>query len=332
MVEMAPPAQLSDSFLFDALMENDVDSIYFKDRECRLLRVSRKMAQSLGFSDPADLIGKTDIDLFGEAFGRGTRLDDLRVMETGKPIIGLIESRQLDDGHTNWTLATKLPLRDKSGDVVGLVGITRDINEIRQTEVALQHLATHDPLTDLPNRFLMVDRLNQLLARAKRSDAAFAVLYMDIDGFKDVNDSRGHEFGDLLLRAIAQRLRKSVRQSDTVARIGGDEFVIILETVHQVREADTVALNVRRALARSFTLARHKVKVSVSIGISFYPENGRDTDTLLRAADYAMYLAKREGGNRHMTCLPGTSRDWRGSREGAGAVHPVRSGLSVRLS
>src|SRR5664279_1052125 len=281
-----------DLFLFNALMESTADSIYFKDRECRLLRVSRMMANSLGFSDPAELVGKTDIDLYGEAFGQGTRVDDIRVMEMDRPIIGLVESRKMENGQTNWTLATKLPLHDESGAVIGLVGITRDINEIRQTEVALQHLATHDTLTDLPNRFLAVDRLSQLLARAKRSDTAFAVLFMDIDRFKDINDSRGHEFGDHLLRAVAQRLRKSVRQSDTVARIGGDEFVILLEAVHQVRVADAVALKVKSILARSFSVARHRVNVTVSIGISFYPQNGGDADALLRAADYAMYLAK----------------------------------------
>jgi diguanylate cyclase (GGDEF)-like protein/PAS domain S-box-containing protein len=286
-------------------MENTADSIYFKDRQCRLLRVSRKMALDLGFSDPSELVGKTDIDLFGEAFGRGTRLDDIGIMETGRPVIGVIESRRLDKGRTNWTLTTKLPLIDESGAVIGLVGITREINEMRETEVALQHLATHDTLTDLPNRFLMVDRLGQLLARAKRAGTSFAILYLDIDHFKEVNDSRGHEFGDLLLRAVAQRLAKSVRSSDTVARIGGDEFVIILETVHEVREADAVGRNVQRALAKSFTLDKKRLTVTASIGISFFPENGADPDTLLRAADYAMYLAKREGGNRHVTCLPG---------------------------
>ncbi|HEY5474799.1 MAG TPA: GGDEF domain-containing protein [Candidatus Limnocylindrales bacterium] len=302
---MSVPNPPGDVFLFGALMESTADSIYFKDRECRLLRVSRKMAKDLGLSDPAELIGKTDIDLFGDAFGQGTRLDDIRVMETDRPIIGLVESRQLENGQTNWTLATKLPLHDESGVVIGLVGITREINEIRQTEVALQHLATHDTLTDLPNRFLMVDRLEQLLARAKRSGTAFAVLFMDIDRFKEVNDAHGHEFGDLLLRAVAQRLRKSVRQSDTVARIGGDEFVIILETVRQIGEGGTVALKVERALATPYLLKSHRLQVTVSMGISFYPENGEDVDTLLRAADYAMYLAKREGGNRHLTCLPG---------------------------
>jgi PAS domain S-box/diguanylate cyclase (GGDEF) domain len=308
---MSFPDPPSDLFLFRALMENTADSIYFKDRDCRLLRVSRKMAQDLGFSDPSELVGKTDIDLFGEAFGRGTQLDDMRIMESSRPIIGVIESRRLESGRTNWTLTTKLPLLDESGAVIGLVGITREINEMRETEVALQHLATHDTLTDLPNRFLMVDRLTQLLSRAQRSGTPFAVLYMDIDGFKEVNDSHGHEFGDLLLRAIAKRLTKSVRQSDTVARIGGDEFVIVLETVHEVREANAVGLHVQRALAKSFTLERQRVSITASIGISFYPQNGMDPDTLLRAADYAMYLAKREGGNRHVTCLPGAPQPGR---------------------
>ena len=305
---MSPPNPPSDEFLFRALMETTPDATYFKDRQSRLLRVSRKMARDLGFSDPAQLVGKTDIDLFGEAFGKATRLDDLKVIETGRPIIGVIESRQLDNGRTNWTLTSKLPLQDESGDVIGLLGMTREISETRETELALQHLATHDALTDLPNRFLMADRLSQLLARAKRSSTAFAVLFMDIDRFKDVNDSRGHEFGDLLLRAVAKRLTSTVRQSDTVARIGGDEFVIILENLHKIAEADEVALKVQRALARPFTLERQRLKVTASIGISFYPENGEDTDTLLRAADYAMYLAKRRGGNGHLTYLPALPR------------------------
>jgi diguanylate cyclase (GGDEF)-like protein/PAS domain S-box-containing protein len=305
---MSVPNPPSEAFLFHALMDSTADSIYFKDRQCRLLRVSRKMAQDLGFPDPADLVGKTDVDLFGETFGMGTRLDDERIMDTDRPIIGVIESRPLGNGRTNWTLTTKLPLHDESGEVIGLVGITREINEMRQTEAALQHLATHDSLTNLPNRFLLVDRLGQLLARARRSGTDFAVLFMDIDRFKEVNDAHGHEFGDLLLRAVANRLTKSVRQVDTVARIGGDEFVIILETVHQVEEADAIALKVLHALSRPFALQTHRVNAAVSIGISFYPQNGGDADTLLRAADYAMYLAKRAGGNRHMTCLPGLPR------------------------
>jgi diguanylate cyclase (GGDEF)-like protein/PAS domain S-box-containing protein len=286
-------------------MDTTPDATYFKDRQSRLLCVSRKMARDLGFSDPAQLIGMTDFDLFGRAFGEATRLDDLKVIETGRPMIGVVESRRLANGRTNWTLTSKLPLQDESGKVIGLVGITREISETRETELALQHLATHDALTDLPNRFLLVDRLGQLLARAQRTSTTFAVLFMDIDRFKEVNDSRGHDVGDLLLSAFAQRLAKSVRKSDTVARIGGDEFVIILENLHDAAEAARIARKLQISLARPYTLEARKVKVSVSIGISFYPDNGRESEVLLRAADYAMYLVKRRGGNGYLNYMPG---------------------------
>jgi diguanylate cyclase (GGDEF)-like protein/PAS domain S-box-containing protein len=304
---MTVPKPPSEEFLFRALMESTADSIYFKDRHCRLLRVSRKMAKDLGYSDPAELTGKTDVDLFGEQFGRRTRLDDTSIMETGRPIIGVVESRRVEGGRTNWTLTTKLPLYGDDGEIIGLVGITREINEMRETEVALQHLATHDTLTDLPNRFLMVDRLSQLLSRASRSGNAFSVLFMDVDGFKEINDTHGHEVGDQVLCAVADRLTKNVRHSDTVARIGGDEFVVIMETVHSIPDAEMVAEKLRAAVARPLVLQQHKLSVTVSIGISFFPDNGTDADTLLRAADYAMYLAKRDGGNRHLTCLPGVT-------------------------
>jgi diguanylate cyclase (GGDEF)-like protein len=228
-------------------------------------------------------------------------------MDTDRPIVGEIEGRHMASGRTNWTLTTKLPLHGESGNVIGLVGITREINEMRQTEAALQHLVTHDTLTDLPNRFLLIDRLDQLLFRARRSSTGFAVIFMDIDSFKDVNDTYGHEVGDLLLRGVGQRLAKSVGQGDIVARVGGDEFVIILDPTEETR-ADVVALKVLQLLSKPFTLERRRVEVTVSIGISFYPDNGADADTLLRAADYAMYLAKREGGNRHVACLPGPVR------------------------
>jgi len=303
--------QFSDEALFNALMASTADSIYFKDRECRLRRVSKKMATDLGYEDPAGIIGKTDVDLFGLEFGLETRRDDIRIMETDRPLIGTIESRLLPSGRTNWTLTTKLPMHDKDGNVIGLMGITREINEIRQVEMALQHLATHDSLTDLPNRYLMIDRLTQLLARARGSNVPFALLFMDIDGFKAINDARGHEFGDVLLKTVAQRLTRHARHGDTVARMGGDEFVVVLDMVAQLREADAVARHIGLALAKAITVQRRRVHVTASIGIAFFPDNGADADTLLKSADYAMYLAKRDGGNRYVICpagepVPGT--------------------------
>jgi diguanylate cyclase (GGDEF)-like protein/PAS domain S-box-containing protein len=305
---VALPDLPSEAFLFRAVMASTADSIYIKDRDCRLLCVSRKMATDLGFADPDELIGKTDVELFGEAFGGETRRDDLLVMESDRPMVGVIEGRQLADGRTNWTLTTKWPIHDDSGKVVGLAGISREINEIRKSELALQHLATHDPLTDLPNRYLMTDRVNQVLARAKRTGLGFALLFVDIDDFKKVNDSHGHDYGDLVLRAVARRLRGSVRQSDTVARLGGDEFVIVLDTIQEIRQADAVAQHVERALARPFALRGHRLRISVSIGISAYPEDGHDAQVLLKAADQAMYQAKRAGGNRHEVAAPAGRR------------------------
>jgi len=275
-------------------METMVDSIYFKDRQGRLLRVSRKMARDLGYADPAELVGKTDVELFSEEFAQRTMLDDSRVMETDQPLIGLTESRQLESGQLNWTLTSKTPLRDAAGDVVGLVGITREINDLKNAEMALQEIATHDMLTGLPNRYLMFDRLNQLLIRAERFATGFAILFIDLNGFKRINDSRGHDVGDLLLRAVAERLSQTVRAADTVARIGGDEFVILLEALRARGDATAVAQKVQGAIAKPFALPGGAAKVTVSIGIGLYPEDGRDADVLLKAADVAMYRAKRK--------------------------------------
>ena len=290
---MSSQTPLTDKVCLQALMENMADSIYFKDRRCRLLRVSRKMARDLGFSDREEIIGKTDIELFGEEFGKRTMIDDTRIMDTDEPMIGLVENRRLQDGRLNWTLTSKLPIHDDSGKVIGLLGITREINELKQNEINLQYLATHDPLTDLPNRYLMNDRLGQILASARRSGSCFAILYMDLDGFKAVNDTYGHEVGDKLLRQVAQRLRRAVRPTDTVARPGGDEFVVILATLARIEDVKIVAHKVEDCFGRPFEIQDLHIQVKPSIGISLYPEHGEDQETLLKAADYAMYLSKK---------------------------------------
>ncbi|MDO8969578.1 MAG: PAS domain-containing protein, partial [Saprospiraceae bacterium] len=152
-----------DEWVLNALMENTGDSIYIKDRQCRLWRVSRKMAASLGFDDPADIYGKTDVELFGEEFGKKTIFDDLQIMETGQPKMAMVESYINKHGETNWTSTTKLPLLNEAGEVVGLLGITREINELKNSEIGFQWLATHDSLTSLANRFLLTDRIEQAI-------------------------------------------------------------------------------------------------------------------------------------------------------------------------
>ncbi|MEX1173326.1 MAG: GGDEF domain-containing protein [Chloroflexota bacterium] len=324
---MAPTDSLDDGFLFRALLDSMPDSVYVKGRDARLLRVSLSMVRNLGLADRGELVGKSDVDLFGADFGHRTYIEDLRVMETDEPIAGLIESRQLDDGALNWTLTTKLPIHDKAGSVIGLLGITREINELKQAEMSLQYLATHDSLTALPNRFLMMDRLNQVLARAERDGSSCGLLFVDLDDFKAINDTAGHEAGDGVLRSIAERLLACVRASDTVARLGGDEFVVVLEHA-RLAEATAVADRIRLAAADPITFQRRSHAVTASVGISLYPEHATDASGLLTGADYAMYMAKRSGKDRTAVC-PTDERAGSGSpghRTPAGRGRKARQG------
>ncbi|MDO9122372.1 MAG: PAS domain-containing protein [Anaerolineaceae bacterium] len=149
-----------DAWVLKALLDNIGDSVYIKDRECRLWRISTKMAGYFAENGITDIYGKTDIELFGEAFGRKTMVDDKQVMETGKPKISLIENHvDSSRSENNWTSTTKLPIYDDNGEVVGLLGITREINELKNSEIGFQWLATHDSLTSLANRFMLSDNI-----------------------------------------------------------------------------------------------------------------------------------------------------------------------------
>lgn len=284
--------RFDDALLFQAIMDNMADSIYFKDRNCRLVKVSQKMVLSLGQTSPDELIGKTDIELFGEDFGSKTRIEDLRVMETGEPIIGLVEFRSENNGEGIWTSTTKLPLRDGEGNIYGLLGITREINDLKRVENDLQFLATHDVLTSLPNRFLLFDRLDQAIFRAQRSGSLIAVLFVDLDDFKNINDSFGHAAGDLILVQIANQLQKNVRDQDTVARIGGDEFIVVMESIENEDEAIQIAQRIVQDINKGINLYPIKPQLTVSIGISLFPEHGITSSKLLGCADDAMYRAK----------------------------------------
>ena len=290
---------LDDGYLFRSLLETTGDSIYVKDRSCRLTKVSKSMARNLGFQRVDEVVGMSDHDLFGAEFAQRTYVEDTTIMETDAPLNGLVESRQMPDGSLNWTLTSKLPLHDQSGAVVGLLGITREINELKEAESNLQYLATHDSLTGLPNRFLMTDRLNQVMNRAQRDGTAAAVLYVDIDGFKQVNDARGHAAGDELLRSIGERLRSVVRASDTVARIGGDEFVLVVEGADRER-ASEVARRLIKAGSASLNAGSSTIRVTLSVGVALFPDHGTDGSSVITAADHAMYLAKQAGKNRFL--------------------------------
>ncbi|HYE37852.1 EAL domain-containing protein [Methylocaldum sp.] len=204
---------------------------------------------------------------------------------------------QRPDGEIRWLEDRVKVIYDKAGNPLRLDGVASDITERKQYEASIEYLATHDALTHLPNRTLLADRLSQSLAHAKRTERPLALLFLDLDRFKDINDSFGHALGDALLQAVAERLQLSVRKGDTVARQGGDEFLILLSDLDKMEDIEFVAIKILRAFAKPFVIEGRELFVSGSIGASVYPADGEDMETLLKHADTAMYRTKEEGGS-----------------------------------
>jgi diguanylate cyclase (GGDEF)-like protein/PAS domain S-box-containing protein len=189
------------------------------------------------------------------------------------------------------------PLRDDAGEIVGTMGIALDVSERKAAEERLAFLAHHDALTSLPNRLLLMDRLAQSIARAKRRNRYSALLFIDVDHFKKVNDTLGHAAGDALLQEIAKRLCAAVRPGDTVARLGGDEFIVALDDVAEANDVALVARKIVASFADVFDLNGNPASVTCSIGASLCPVDGDSSDALIRCADAAMYHAKERGRN-----------------------------------
>jgi diguanylate cyclase (GGDEF)-like protein/PAS domain S-box-containing protein len=198
------------------------------------------------------------------------------------------------------------PIHDQNGQVTGAVMVFRDVSEARAAELKLSHLAHHDILTDLPNRTLLIDRLNHAIALAQRHGNQVGVLFLDLDRFKPINDSLGHAIGDKLLQEVSRRLVASVRRSDTVSRHGGDEFVVLLSEVRHTKNAARHAEKIHAALSAPYAIAHRDLRVTVSIGISMSPNDGEDAETLIKCADAAMYCAKETGRNAYRFFEPYT--------------------------
>ena len=195
-------------------------------------------------------------------------------------------------------------VRDGQGQPSGLIFVIRDISERKKTEEHIRHMAQHDPLTGLPNRALFSDRLQSAITNAVRDKTGLALTFIDLDKFKPVNDTYGHGVGDLLLQDVAQRMLQCLRDSDTVARIGGDEFVVLLRGSSAIPETLAVAEKIRKGLERPFLIDGHVLQISCSIGVARFPEHGQDDITLAKNADLAMYRAKELGRNQICLCDP----------------------------
>jgi diguanylate cyclase (GGDEF)-like protein len=195
-------------------------------------------------------------------------------------------------------MQTVSAVRDAAGNTQNYVALFSDITPMKAHQQQLEHIAHYDALTHLPNRVLLADRLQQAILQSQRRRHSLAVVFLDLDGFKSVNDRHGHAVGDTLLIALAQRMKASLREGDTLARMGGDEFVVILVDLEQAQDCDPVLERLLLAVSAPFESGSAVLQVSASMGVTIYPQDGSDADLLMRHADQAMYAAKQAGKNR----------------------------------
>ncbi len=281
---------------------NSVDAaIYIKDAQLRY-QYANGTACALLASTPEQVIGRSDDDFFDASTANRLHINDRRVIEQGERVEEEEVNRAADGRIQRSYLSVKLPLRDASGRVYALCGISTDITKRKQAEETIYQLAFYDPLTGLPNRRLLQDRVQQLLTSLPRKAQGAALMFLDVDNFKDINDTLGHAVGDKLLRDIAQRLGECLRAQDTLARQGGDEFVVMLVELDEraeeaARQAQHIGEKILARLSEPYLLDGQPCQCSVSIGVALLESASTSRDDIFKQADLAMYQAKAAGRN-----------------------------------
>ena len=286
--------------LLHSMMDSVPHQIYFKDTESRFTRVNKALATRYGLIDTKQAIGKSDTDFYSAEHAAQTRREELEIMSKLIPQINQLHHEVWDDGTDAWNVSTKMPLIDSKGNVIGVYGIAHDITEQKRSETVFWRQANFDALTNLPNRRLLLDRWQQAAHQQRRTGSSSALILIDLDNFKEVNDQNGHAVGDELLVQAVTRMSKCIRASDTLARLGGDEFVVILNGVSDYLIVKAIVDEIRDCLTSAFELSGNNVMISGSLGVSICPSDGDELEDLLSKADKAMYQAKRKGGNAYV--------------------------------
>jgi diguanylate cyclase (GGDEF)-like protein/PAS domain S-box-containing protein len=282
--------------LLAAIVEASPDAISSRTLDGTLLTWN-KGAEKVYSYTAEEAIGRNYLMLFPES-GEAEAAEISARLLRGESIFDMESVRKRKDGSLVHVSLSIAPLIEK-GRVVRVCSIARDITARKDAERQIRRMAHFDPLTGLPNRILLVDRLEQALAVSQRNHSCTGVMFMDLDHFKDVNDRLGHHVGDQLLQQVAARVQDSIREVDTVSRVGGDEFIIVLPELRRPEDAATIARKMLSLVAGEYIVAGRKLLVTSSLGISIYPDHGRDPSLLIRLADKAMYDAKQAGRNRY---------------------------------
>lgn len=287
--------------LLASALSSIANAIFVTDATGRIVWANQAFTRLSGYS-PQELIGHTP-SLIKSGMQSESFYNELwRTVLAGRVWRGFVVDRR-KDGTLYTADETITALADEQGAISHFIAIQNDVSLPKYEQERDHHLAYHDVLTGLPNRALFLDLERQAVSHARCAGRQLAVLFLDLDKFKPVNDSFGHDIGDRLLMAVAERLRSAVRKSDTVARFGGDEFVILLPDLPDAGVAKALAGKLAQTIARPFVISEKMIHIGASIGIAIYPADSEDSDDLMRKADQAMYLAKKRGGNSFQ--LPG---------------------------
>jgi len=284
------------------LLSTTEERVYFKDILSRFLLVSQGWiaAISPGLS-LNDIVGKTDLDFFSGEHAAEAYADEQRIISTGEPMVGKLERETFSDGPDLWVSTSKMPLRDELGRIIGTFGVSRDVTAQIKAENALAYQVLHDPVTGLANRVALMDRLARSLVALERHPGRLAILYVDLDRFKAINDSFGHAAGDQVLKEAGRRLCALSRHVDTVARLGGDEFGLLL-AVHDGTNASTVVERLRTSLPLRLA-AQELPVVTASAGCSMASgDRPPNADAFYASADEALRSAKQHGRDRTLGC------------------------------
>ncbi len=301
---LAAEARLRQS---DAAFNQAAEGVVITDAQNRIVAINHAFTQLTGYSE-ADVLGKNPRMLSsGQQTPEYYQQMWTEIERYGHWQGEVYNRRKNGSVYPEWLSIAAI--KDAEGRVTSYVAVFNDISDIKDKEARLDFMAHHDTLTGLPNRSLFADRLGHALAASARNSHRVAVLFMDLDRFKQVNDSLGHDAGDQLLIDTGERIATCLRQEDTLGRQGGDEFVILIEHLSDGRDAAQVAEKVINALKPVFRVHDHEVYIGGSIGISLYPDDGKDVVTLLKHADNAMYLAKEAGGNTYRFFNPALAED-----------------------
>ena len=288
-------ARAVDYQLLLGVMEASGDPIFVKDLAGCYVIANPATLEVLGF-ERNEVIGRTDAELLGSSIANGLREADCRVLADGKNLV-IEETISGNEGLRHF-LSTKSPFRSPEGEIIGIVGVAHEITERKKREAEMAHQATHDPLTGLANRTLLVDRLGQAISNAERNGQRVAVIDFDIDAFRIVNEELSFRVGDDLLKTVAQRISDNIRGGDTVSRVYGDEFLVVLSQVDDSDWTETAAQRIEQAISAPWQYEGEEISITASAGISFYPDNGSTVNELIRNAEAAMHRAKDLGKNR----------------------------------